>query len=143
MKKVLLLCFWGFVTHARAAETGILKVDITGIKSAEGIVRIGLENSEDAFDKGELSKAQFRSLELAAKLGRLEGVFEALPSGTYAIKVFHDANSNGKLDSNFFGLPTEAYGFSNNVRGTLGPAKFKAAQFVFAPGMSPIQIELK
>jgi len=43
--------------------------------------------------------------------------------------VFHDENNNALLDKNFFGIPTENYGFSQNVRGTLGAPEFEAAAF--------------
>ena len=56
-------------------------------------------------------------------------VFEDIPQGTYAIKVFHDANENSEHDTNFLGIPTESYGFSNDARGTFGPAKFADAKF--------------
>ena len=41
-----------------------------------------------------------------------------------AITVFHDVNKNEKLDTNFFGLPIEPYGFSKDARGLLGPPDF-------------------
>lgn len=49
-----------------------------------------------------------------------------LPPGNYAVKLFHDANQNGELDTNMVGLPTEGYGFSNNA-GRFGPPDFDAA----------------
>lgn len=48
-----------------------------------------------------------------------------IPSGMYGISAFHDENSNQELDVNFFGAPTEAYGFSNNARGTFSKPDFK------------------
>lgn len=45
----------------------------------------------------------------------------------YAIVVFHDENDGSKLDENALGLPTEAYGISNNARGLLSPPAFKEA----------------
>jgi len=47
-----------------------------------------------------------------------------VPPAKYAVAVFHDANNNGVLDKNAFGIPTEAYGFSNNARGRFGPPDF-------------------
>jgi uncharacterized protein (DUF2141 family) len=44
--------------------------------------------------------------------------------GEYSVAVIHDENNNGKLDTNIFGIPTEAYGFSNNIR-----PKFRAANW--------------
>jgi uncharacterized protein (DUF2141 family) len=52
-------------------------------------------------------------------------VLTNLDPGQYAIILFHDENGNGKLDRNALGVPTEPYGFSNNVRGFLGPQPSK------------------
>jgi uncharacterized protein (DUF2141 family) len=38
-------------------------------------------------------------------------------------------NSNNKLDTYFFGLPKEKYGFSRNAKGFIGPPSFKKAKF--------------
>jgi uncharacterized protein (DUF2141 family) len=50
-------------------------------------------------------------------------------NGTYAIAVVHDENKNEKLDTNFFGVPTEGYGFSNNKTGVFGAPSFKDCAF--------------
>jgi len=42
--------------------------------------------------------------------------FEDIPPGTYALVVIHDENMNGKLDTNWVGIPKEGYGFSNDVK---------------------------
>jgi uncharacterized protein (DUF2141 family) len=48
-----------------------------------------------------------------------------LPPGPHAIKVFHDVNGNGKLDTNWMGIPNEPYGFGNDARGSFGPPSFE------------------
>lgn len=48
-----------------------------------------------------------------------------LPANSYAIDVYHDANSNKELDKNLVGIPKEKYGFSNNPKATFGPPNFK------------------
>ena len=55
-------------------------------------------------------------------------VFENLPAGDFGISTFHDVNHNEKLDTNFLGIPTERYGFSNNARGSFGPPSFNKAK---------------
>jgi uncharacterized protein (DUF2141 family) len=40
----------------------------------------------------------------------------------------HDSNENGKLDSNFFGVPKEGFGFSNDAMGSCGPPSFAKAR---------------
>ena len=57
--------------------------------------------------------------------------------GTYAIALIHDANANGKMDTNVLGLPKEAFGFSNGARARFGPPTFDSASFVLpATGMT-------
>jgi uncharacterized protein (DUF2141 family) len=50
---------------------------------------------------------------------------------TYALAVIHDEDSNGKLNTNWLGIPTEGYGFSNDARALLGPPTFSAASFSY------------
>ena len=52
-----------------------------------------------------------------------------LPVGVYAVSFYIDSNNNQKLDFNFFGIPTEQYGFSNNSMGFFGPPSFDQASF--------------
>ena len=56
-------------------------------------------------------------------------IFKNLPSGQYSISVFQDYNSNNQLDKNFFGAPTELYGFSTNQYGWFGPPNFQDVSF--------------
>ena len=87
-------------------------------------------------------KTRWQSKGSKAKVGEVELVFEKVPPGTYAISVFHDANENGKLDSNFAGIPKEGFGFSNNAMGMFGPPSFGEAKFAFE-GEKKIEITLK
>ncbi len=54
---------------------------------------------------------------------------EDIKPGKYSFKYFHDENNNKKLDTNYFGIPTEGFGFSNNVKGTFGPPSFEKTIF--------------
>lgn len=56
-------------------------------------------------------------------------VFKNIPKGKYAIAVFLDKNNNYNPDRNFFKIPTEKYGFSNNVLSALRPATFDVSVF--------------
>jgi uncharacterized protein (DUF2141 family) len=57
--------------------------------------------------------------------------FEDIPPGTYALAVIHDENMNGKLDTNWLGIPTEGYGFSNDAQAVLQAPSFSAASFAY------------
>ncbi len=64
-----------------------------------------------------------------------------LQHGIYGISVFQDLNENGELDKNWFGIPTEPYGFSNNAKGSFGPPDFEDCSFEFSEDME-INIKL-
>ncbi|MCD2513175.1 DUF2141 domain-containing protein [Comamonas endophytica] len=70
-------------------------------------------------------------------------VFPALATGTYAFVAFADENSNGELDTNFIGIPTERYGFSNNAMGLMGPPGFDAASVRVEHEPKTISIKLR
>jgi len=57
--------------------------------------------------------------------------FEDVPSGTYAVSMYHDLDDNGELNRNptFELLPAEPYGFSNNVVPRLEAPKFDKCSF--------------
>jgi uncharacterized protein (DUF2141 family) len=57
--------------------------------------------------------------------------FLDIPPGTYALGVIHDENMDGKLDTNWLGVPTEGHGFSNDAKAMLGPPSFSAATFSY------------
>ena len=57
--------------------------------------------------------------------------FVDIPRGTYALAVVHDEDMNGNLDINWLGIPTEGYGFSNDVKARFGPPSFSAASFLY------------
>lgn len=88
-------------------------------------------------DKGKVNAALFaneaswmRSAHAEQRIpatGQTVLVFRNLPPGLYALSLFQDENGNNKLDANVLGLPTEAYGFSRDASGTMGPPSFRAA----------------
>jgi uncharacterized protein (DUF2141 family) len=53
--------------------------------------------------------------------------FKGLKPGKYAISVFRDENSNGKMDANFIGIPKEPYGVSGKPK--FGKPKFEDCSF--------------
>jgi uncharacterized protein (DUF2141 family) len=70
-----------------------------------------------------------RVVQIEAKSLTAQVVFDKLPQGEYAVSLIHDENMNGKLDYNFFGMPVEGYGFSNNPPKGFGPPKYELTTF--------------
>jgi uncharacterized protein (DUF2141 family) len=56
---------------------------------------------------------------------------ENLPFGDYAIKFYHDENGDNACNTNFLGIPSEGYGFSNNAKAFFGLPSFDKAKFTF------------
>lgn len=105
-----------------------LEIVIPNIKQ-DGIIYIAIYDNADYYSSGDESQdiMAYNIIEPVFK-----GVYSkkiSLKKGVYAIKVLVDNNDNGKIDLNFFGIPKEQFGFSNNVLGILGVPKFEKASF--------------
>ena len=61
--------------------------------------------------------------------------------GTYALAVYHDVNSNHRLDLGMFG-PTEDYGFSNNPRIMFAKPSFESVKFPAKAAETTVHIRL-
>lgn len=66
-----------------------------------------------------------------------------LPAGSYAIRVFHDVDGDGRLGTNAWGIPVEPYGFSNDAKGMMGPPSFEAAAFNVGAGENTQTLSLR
>jgi uncharacterized protein (DUF2141 family) len=117
-----------------------IHVDITGLRNDKGKVLCSLFSSADDFPKNG-DKAVARG-ESAIANGHAACDFSGVAAGTYAVSVFHDENSNGKLDTNFMGIPREGVGASNDAKGHFGPPKFAAAAFHLAGGRLELKITI-
>ena len=113
---------------ARAEGRGKIVVTITGFRSDSGWMRISLFSSKKGFPgKHELA---FRSGSRPIKNRTASFVFEGIPHATYAIAVLHDENGNGKMDTNFIGIPKEGGGTSRDAKARFGPPSYDDAKFV-------------
>ena len=109
------------------SQTGSIVVHIKELRNLNGMVGASLYASKKGFpDTPERSYAT-----LVKKITAAEDtfVFENVPYGTYAISVLHDENGNGKMDKNFFGLPTEGCGISTNPKIGMGGPKYNDSVF--------------
>ena len=99
-----------------------LRVTVKGINSSKGLIEFALYKNPDVFTQ---AGKTHRLARVNAQKGEVSFVFSDLDPGKYAIVVYHDENQNKICDKNFFGIPTEAYAFSNNVRPKLTVPSFE------------------
>ena len=109
------------VTHGIAPANTVV-VRVTGVKEPAGEIRVAFCNrsfDEQGCPWGGVEKAVVPTVEVR---------FADIPTGRYAVAVYQDEDGSGQISTNLLGLPTEPYGFSNEV-GRMGPPSFKDAEF--------------
>ena len=137
---MLLIISFPLFTGNADTKNGTLLILVDDFKNDKGHALIALYDSGENYTK---SQNWVRREKATIKEGKAEIKWTDLPFKTYAIKVFHDENDNGKLDTGMFGIPKESYGFSNNAREKFGPAKWEASKFVFDKNELKKSINLK
>lgn len=115
------------VMHAEEARQ--LTIDVSGVRSTRGALVCRLFAGPDGFPSKATYRAQVR---VAISGSTARCVFPRLAPGIYAVGAFHDENGNGKLDTNFLGIPSEGVGVSNNKRPLVGPPSWNDAKFRLA-----------
>ncbi|MFZ4404430.1 MAG: DUF2141 domain-containing protein [Pseudobdellovibrionaceae bacterium] len=109
---VLVLGSTVFSSVSLAAD---LVVNVTGVQAYKdnGQVVVFLYKSADGFPKSPDRAIKILKSRLQGK-SQTQFKIEGLNPGQYGIMLIHDNNLNGKLDTNFFGIPKEGFGTSNN-----------------------------
>jgi uncharacterized protein (DUF2141 family) len=137
MKLIDILC-GALLLAASQAGAADLTIHVDDLKAAGGRIEVALYTSAGTFLKTAAGAAG-----AAASLPANTVVLNDLPAGEYAFAVFHDANSNGKLDRNLIGIPTEDYAFSNNALGKMGPPTFEQACFSLPAAGATMRVSLR
>jgi uncharacterized protein (DUF2141 family) len=110
MKKILfIIAFLSIISGAKAQNS--VSVYVTDIDKSTGKVYIALFDSKVPFLRGKAIEGKI--VEVTGQTMNID--FENIEGGEYAITMFYDENDNGKLDLGKYSIPTEKYGFSNNI----------------------------
>ncbi len=114
----------GVMVMGSVAQAATLTVTVQDVRSEDGEIKLALYATEASFSSFSVELA---SQVIEAQPGTLTATFDNLPPGDYAVAAYHDENGNSSFDTNFLGLPTEGYGFSNDAPVVLGPPSFDDA----------------
>jgi len=137
---ISLLVLISVITGQETADKGDLTIVLKGFENNDGMAMIAVSNSQEDYDTKD---EPYRGNESKIVNNATSWTVDNLPFGEYAIKVFHDEDDDGELDTNFIGAPTEDYGFSNDARGTFGPASWEDAKFLFNSSKDTIYIAVE
>lgn len=112
-------------------------VTVTGIKAMSGTIEIALYD-----EAGYASGKSVTDASIPVTGPTATWSIPAVKPGVYGVKLYQDANGDGKLSTNPFGSPIEPYAFSNNAHGSFGPPAFAAAAFTVSGGETLQTIKL-
>jgi uncharacterized protein (DUF2141 family) len=121
------LCFACLFLSVNSETKGLrLTLHITNIQDVSGRLQVGIYNNKSDFPK---EGKEFKRVYIKVDGKEVKFTVQDMPPGDYAIAIYHDANTDGQCNSNFLGVPTECYGFSNNVKPFLSAPSFNATKF--------------
>lgn len=138
---VLIFLYLPAIAFAQSSCPGI-HVKIPNIKNSIGNIACGIFESPEGFPRKFLVSAKVVIIKKIQKT-QAQCHFVDIPPGIYAIAVIHDENMNGELDTNWMGIPTEGYGFSNTTLDEFGAPAFSAARFRYDGQNLNLTIKLK
>jgi uncharacterized protein (DUF2141 family) len=119
---------------AAPAVAATLVVEVVGLKNADGLVAVAIFSSADGFPDSDAKATIYATASIDPATRSAKVTASDLPGGMYAVAAFHDHNKSGKRETNFLGMPTKGYGFSNNARPKMRAARFDEAAFKLPDG---------
>ena len=136
-RSTLAAAFLATMGQLHAAD---LVVNVSGVTEPAGQIGCALFASPAGFPT---DNSAARQIWLPADPKGITCSFQGLVAGTYAVSIGHDQNGNGKVDTNLLGMPTEAWGVSNNIRPTLRAPRFDEAAFTIADPASSATVTIR
>jgi len=130
-----------FLTSARANFNGNLTINVTGIKDKSGKICASLFSGSQGFPSNSKKAVKSECIKITETPQKL--TFKNLKPGNYAVALIHDANEDGMMNTNSFGIPIEGFGFSNNPTILTGPPKFNQAAVFVAGSNTDLQIKMQ
>lgn len=102
-------------------------IEVVGLRSTKGNIEACVWHGPEHFLAAKACATYGRVV--VAPAGPTVSLKLDLKPGEYAVSLFHDANANGKLDKNLFGMPTEGFGFSRNPVIAFSQPSYAATRF--------------
>jgi uncharacterized protein (DUF2141 family) len=140
MKKIFTLAVSLLMAIAAKSQSINIVVSLTNVSSNNGMIKVYFFTDADAFPT-KINQA-VKVVTVKATKGIMQIPVEGLASGSYAVAVHHDENNDGKINTNFIGIPKEPMGASNGAVGKMGPPKFKDAVMAIKKNGEVVNIKI-
>jgi len=134
-----LLIFGSTLSAVAQSTAGRLTVSVGNVRSDSGSIRCGLYASAIGFRE---PGREFRGTAAPIRNGQATCVFRDVPSGQYAVALFHAEQNERQMTTGAFGKPQQGYGFSRNPSSTFGPPGFESAAFQYNGGNMNLPVRL-
>ena len=131
---------WVAMAAPMPGQAADLLVRVSGLTEPRGQVGCSLFAGPQGFP---MDSSGARTVWLPADTQGVTCRFIDLPEGRYAVSIAHDLNGNKRVDTNFLGIPTEAWGVSNNVRPSLRAPRFEEAEFKLGSDSKVLTLEIQ
>ena len=112
------------------AQSRVVAV-VSNFENNKGLCRACIFSNESSFN-GE-SGEPLQCVTAGVENQKATVSFSNIPPGIYAVFLFHDTNSNNRMDKNFLGIPKEGYGASKNRLPFAAAPAFEENKFQVAP----------
>lgn len=133
--KLILFIFLLTLFAVKAFSHGT--IIISKVEHNNGYIDVKIYADKETFLKEELA---IESIRKKANKGETIMPLSKIHDGIFAVVVYHDEDSDGKLKTGFFWRPKEGFAFSNNYM-PKGPPNFNKAKIILKHG-EPITINL-
>jgi uncharacterized protein (DUF2141 family) len=116
-----------------------LTLIVSNLVSDDAPVIIGVYGPKNDFLN---EKDQLKVYKFVPKGKTLTAQIKDLSYGDFAMAIYQDVNSNGKIDKNGIGVPKEPYAFSNNYKPVIKAPNFKNCQFSYNKDSNTVKMKM-
>lgn len=141
MRKLILVLAALVVSNLSAQNQGGLTIIVKGLRNNKGQVGIRLFDQPKGFPSKKNRAIQQYFVKPVNNQAKF--TISNLSFKNYAVGSIHDENSNKELDKNFFGVPKEGFGTSNNPKVFMGAPSYEKAKFTLSKKEQTIVITMK
>ncbi|MDQ7822641.1 MAG: DUF2141 domain-containing protein [Candidatus Eremiobacteraeota bacterium] len=137
---IFLLCLATLAALAADRQEGSITINAEGFRNDKGEMKGALFSSADGFPY-ESGKA-LKTFSAPISEGHATATIDAIPYGTYAISLYHDDDSSGKLERGAWGKPKKGIGISNNPPKRNRAPRFDEGQFTLGEPRKSLPITM-